>query len=87
MDKEGIKFTATGEIGNGSVKLKQGSSVDDDGAATSIELNQSVALTFSLKYLTNFTKATPLSDSVSLSMSNDVPLLVEYKVSEVGYIR
>ncbi|KAJ3008616.1 hypothetical protein HKX48_008430 [Thoreauomyces humboldtii] len=87
VDKDGVKFSAAGEIGSGAVTLKQGTSVDDDETATTIELNQSVALTFSLKYLTNFTKATPLSDTVSLSMSAEVPLLVEYKVSEVGYIR
>ncbi|KND04908.1 proliferating cell nuclear antigen (pcna) [Spizellomyces punctatus DAOM BR117] len=88
VDKEGVKFQAAGEIGSGSIKLKQGTSVDDDEAtATSIELNQAVALTFSLKYLSNFTKATPLSDTVILSMSNEIPLLVEYKVSDVGYIR
>ncbi|KAI8818558.1 proliferating cell nuclear antigen, N-terminal domain-containing protein [Fimicolochytrium jonesii] len=87
VDKEGVKFSAAGEIGSGSVRVKQGASVDDDAATTTIELNQSVSLTFSLKYLTNFTKATPLSDTVSLNLSPEVPLLVEYKVSEVGYIR
>ncbi|KAJ3300242.1 hypothetical protein HK104_002804 [Borealophlyctis nickersoniae] len=86
--KDGIKFSAAGDIGSGSVKLKQGSSVDDDAdTATTIELNQAVCLTFSLKYLSNFTKATPLADTVTLSMSSEVPLLVEYKVADVGYIR
>jgi len=55
--------------------------------ATRIELQQSVSLTFSLKYLANFTKATPLSTRVTLSMSNDVPLLVEYKLDNLGYVR
>ncbi|KAI8907479.1 hypothetical protein PhCBS80983_g04027 [Powellomyces hirtus] len=87
VDKEGIRFSAAGEMGNGNTRIKQGSAVDDEGVATTIELNQSVNLTFSLKYLSNFTKATPLSDTVSLNMSADVPLLVEYKVSEIGYIR
>lgn len=41
-----------------------------------IELQQSVGLTFSLKYLSNFAKAAPLSDTVALHMSNEVPLLV-----------
>ncbi|KAJ3056741.1 hypothetical protein HK097_004602 [Rhizophlyctis rosea] len=86
--KDGIKFSASGDIGSGSVKLKQGASVDDNAdTSTTIELKQAVTLTFSLKYLSNFTKATPLSDTVTLSMSGEVPLLVEYKVSDVGYIR
>lgn len=39
-------------------------------------MNQHVSLTFSLKYLVNFSKSTSLSDTVQLMMSNDVPLLV-----------
>ncbi|KAI8588289.1 hypothetical protein HDU89_005373 [Geranomyces variabilis] len=87
VDKEGVKFSAVGEIGSGAIKIKQGAAVDDDGAVTTVEMSQPVSLTFSLKYLNNFAKATPLSDTVSLNMSADVPLLVEYKCSEIGYIR
>jgi len=32
-------------------------------------------------------QATPLSTSVSLSFSKDVPLLVEYKIADVGFLR
>jgi hypothetical protein len=41
-----------------------------------IEMNQHVSLTFSLKYLVNFSKSSTLSNTVQLMMSNDVPLLV-----------
>lgn len=41
-------------------------------------------MTFSLKYLVNFCKASSLSPNVTLSLSNEVPLLVEY-VSETFY--
>ena len=44
-------------------------------------------LTFALRYLNFFTKATPLSSSVTLSMSKDVPLVVEYRIGDMGYIR
>ena len=54
---------------------------------TTIDLTQGVCLTFSLKYLNNFTKATPLSKAVTLSLSTDVPVLVEYKVGDIGHIR
>ena len=33
-----------------------------------------MSITFSIKYMNHFTKATPLSDTVKLSMSNDVPI-------------
>jgi len=39
-------------------------------------MNQAVSLTFSLKYLVNFSKSTSLSRRVKLMMSADVPLLV-----------
>ena len=37
-------------------------------------MNQAVSLTFALRYLNYFAKATPLSPQVTLSMSQDVPL-------------
>lgn len=39
-------------------------------------MNSHVSLTFSLKYLVNFSKSGNLADTVQLMMSNDVPLLV-----------
>lgn len=85
--KEGIKFSAQGELGNGAITLKQNAAVDKEEFATTIELNQPVALTFSLKYLSNFTKASPLAKQVTLCMSTEVPLLIEYKMEDAGYIR
>ena len=60
-------------------KKSKKSSADSDGEAdggVSIEMNQHVTLTFSLKYLVNFAKSSTLSNDVQLMMSNDVPLLV-----------
>ncbi|KAL1242974.1 Proliferating cell nuclear antigen [Trichinella spiralis] len=33
------------------------------------------------------TKASPLSNTVQLSLSSDVPIVVEYKIEDLGYIR
>ncbi|CAO1617727.1 unnamed protein product [Sympodiomycopsis kandeliae] len=64
-----------------------GSGGNDDGVVpVTIELQQSVNLTFSHKYLANFAKAAPLSQSVALHMSNEVPLLVEFGF-ENGHVR
>ncbi|ORY27996.1 proliferating cell nuclear antigen, N-terminal domain-domain-containing protein [Naematelia encephala] len=122
--KEGVRFSSEGEVGNGSVLLKQSAGqdrsggskkkevkrdpdedeeeeeeeeekpeVDEEGAKTvkksksasnddepgvSIILEKQVSLTFSLKYLSNFAKSAPLAKEVSLNMSNDVPLLVQF---------
>lgn len=48
-----------------------------------IQVASSVALNFSIKYLNNFAKSTPLATEVILSMSNDVPLLVRADVLAV----
>lgn len=49
---------------------------DEEVTGVKIEMNQHVALTFSLKYLVNFSKSATLSKNVELMMSNDIPLLV-----------
>ena len=52
-----------------------------------IELSEPVALTFSLKYLVNFCKASGLSGTVKLCLSNEVPLLVEYGLAGNSHLR
>ncbi|KAJ8319200.1 hypothetical protein KUTeg_004291 [Tegillarca granosa] len=71
----------------GNIKLAQNSSADKEEEAVIVEMNEAVTLTFALRYLNFFTKATPLSPQVTLSMSQDVPLVVEYKTADMGYIR
>lgn len=50
-------------------------------------MKQPVEIGLSLKFLTSFTKATALSASVTLEMMEDVPMLVEYSLGELGYLR
>jgi proliferating cell nuclear antigen len=86
--KDSIKFSATGDLGSGSIQIKQGACIDEKkDLSTTISLNTPVNATFSLKYLNNFTKATALSETVCLSISNEVPIVVEYKVNDLGHIR
>lgn len=83
----GVKFSASGDVGAANVKLAQTSAMDKEEEAVSIEMQEPVTLTFACRYLNSFTKATPLSAQVQLSMSADVPLVVEYKVHDYGHIR
>ncbi|KAB8233680.1 proliferating cell nuclear antigen [Aspergillus alliaceus] len=84
--KEGVKFSCQGDIGSGSVTIRQHTSVEKPEQNVSIALSEPVALTFSLKYLVNFCKATNLSSKVSLCLSQEVPLLVEYGLGS-GHLR
>lgn len=63
--------------------------MDDDNLdnAVLITMEETVTQTFSLRYLNNFTKATGLSDSVTLRMGSEVPLEVEYKIADFGSLR
>ena len=48
-------------------------------------MTQHVNLTFSLKYLVNFSKSAALSDTVQLMLKNDVPLLVRIFLNYGNY--
>jgi proliferating cell nuclear antigen len=47
--KQGVKFTSTGDIGTGNIKLAQTTSVDDDDKKVEIDLQEPVTLTFAAK--------------------------------------
>ncbi|CEF98408.1 Proliferating cell nuclear antigen,PCNA,N-terminal [Ostreococcus tauri] len=85
VSKEGVKFSTTGDIGDANVTLRQNSE-DDKEKMISIELGEPVNLTFALRYLNSFTKATPLSDQVVIRLSPQLPIVVQYVVVDVGYI-
>jgi proliferating cell nuclear antigen len=85
--KEGVKFSCTGDIGSGAVTIRQHTNVDKPDQDVSIELSEPVTLTFSLKYLVNFCKASGLSNKVRLCLSQEVPLLVEYPLAGSSYLR
>ncbi|XP_037358602.1 proliferating cell nuclear antigen-like [Talpa occidentalis] len=81
-----VKFSVSGELGNGNIKLSQTRGKKEVESVT-IEVNEPVQLTFALRYLIFFTQATPLSPTVTLGMSADVPLAVEYKIADMGHIK
>jgi proliferating cell nuclear antigen len=85
--KEGVKFSVSGDIGNGSITVRQNASADNKDDSTMIELNEPVTLTFALKYLKIFCQSASLSNTVQLSLSKESPLLVQYKFQDNGHIR
>ena len=54
---------------------------------TVIDLKEPVSLTFALRYLNNFAKATPLSSQVKLGLTKDLPVVVEYQMEQLGSIK
>ncbi|KAG6670205.1 hypothetical protein CIPAW_01G294900 [Carya illinoinensis] len=86
VTKEGVKFFTRGDIGTANIVCRQNTTVDKPEEATVIEM-EPVTLTFALRYMNSFTKATPSANQVTISLSSDLPGVVEYKVAEMGYIR
>lgn len=79
-DEEGDRFSKKRKTS------AAGSSTTGAVVPVEIQLEKAVALTFSVQYLVNFTKAAPLSSAVTLHMADKVPLLVEFAF-ENGHVR
>merc|ERR1719219_1558917 len=88
VTKEEISFSVAGDMGNGTMSIRNSTATDEEQPeATVIDSKEEIAQAFALRYLQHFTKATPLSKIVTLRMTPDIPLLVEYKIDELGYVR
>eukprot|EP00178_Gracilaria_changii_P025542 TRINITY_DN78693_c0_g1_i1.p1 TRINITY_DN78693_c0_g1~~TRINITY_DN78693_c0_g1_i1.p1 ORF type:complete len:280 (+),score=56.50 TRINITY_DN78693_c0_g1_i1:277-1116(+) len=80
-------FSVEGDIGNGSLNLAQSESADDKNAVT-INVKEPVKMTFPGKYLNTFTKAVPISDFVTLCLTDGNPLAIEFSLpEEAGFVR
>merc|ERR1712125_174310 len=86
--KEGIRFSAQGDVGAGNVMLKprEAEKPEDRVALT---VHEPVNATFALRYLVTFAKAAPLSGTVELGLGPDAPLLVKYELdtSDSGHMQ
>jgi proliferating cell nuclear antigen len=85
VSKDGVKFSTTGDIGDANITLRS-NGADSKEEFVSIELNEPVNLTFALRYLNSFTKATPLSEQVSIRLSAQLPIVVQYIIDDIGYV-
>lgn len=87
VGKDGIKFSVSGDLGAGNITMKNNASAEKEADRVIVTMEEPVELTFALRYLNMFAKATPLSETVTLSMSPGVPIVVEYAISDIGYMR
>uniref|UniRef100_A0A0N5ACI5 DNA sliding clamp PCNA n=1 Tax=Syphacia muris TaxID=451379 RepID=A0A0N5ACI5_9BILA len=102
VTKAGVEFTGKGETGSTVVNYAPTGTVDDENQEFSfmferftllqsvlLTVNEPVNVNFSIKYMNHFAKATSLSNKVKLSMSNELPIVVEYPIDEdsTSYLR
>ena len=88
VTKDGVKFSTGGDVGSASVVCRQNAAADaKPEEQTIIDMQEPVSLTFALRYLNSFAKATGLSPSVVIKLSKELPVVVEYKIADIGHIR
>ena len=87
ISKLGIKFEIEGDIGKGSIILRRSKTNNDNEESGNFLSGESIKMTFALRYLNNFSKATPLCDKIILKMGKDMPLQLEFKIGSNGCIR
>ena len=92
LNKEVVTFSTNGEFANGTVSIKNTVALvtDDEekcAGVTFFNSNEGISQVFSLRYILFFKRATDLSEFITLKMALDSPLLVEYMIGEIGYIR
>mmetsp|Transcript_12527 Transcript_12527/g.15735 ORF Transcript_12527/g.15735 Transcript_12527/m.15735 type:complete len:262 (+) Transcript_12527:121-906(+) len=85
--KEGCRFSVTGENGSGNILIRASTASDKEEEQVIIDMEEPVELTFSQRYLNFFTKATSLAPTVVLSLSPDVPIVVEYPIEGLGHVK
>lgn len=90
-------FRAKGDIGSRETVIgneinqeyhEKGGGGDESGGGNGETKGVSLAKAkFSLKYLNLFTKATNLCSTIQIFFNNDTPLIIEYTVASLGYLK
>jgi len=83
--KAGVQFSVKGDIGSAEMLRRQTETNDD--SSIKIELEEPINQQFALRYLNSFAKSSVLSNRVTLSMSDGVPLQVEFKMDDLGCVK
>lgn len=90
VTKGGVSFKAEGDIGAGEIILNAGEQIDDDDdgcGVLELEVKEPINLSFATQYLKKFTAAGPLSKHVTVSLSEDVPMVISYEIEDLGHLK
>lgn len=85
-DKEEVIFSAEGDMGKGDIHVRPYTDAENPENSVAINISEPVSLSFNLHYFNNITKASSLSDSVTLQLAENTPASVEYKIPS-GHVR
>ena len=84
VTKDAVKFSTNGDIGSANIMCRQNTTADKPEESIRIDIKEPVALTFALRYLNSFSKATPLATMTRLKLSRELPIVVEYGMDDIG---
>ena len=85
-NKQHVTFSVESEAGSGSIKLGNNESGNAE-ERTTLEVTEAVTQQFAIRYLNMFNKAAPLSTFTRLCLHSEQPLVVEYKIDNLGVLK
>lgn len=84
--KDYIKFDVNNTNIGGGFKIEKNDTTEIEEQCI-IANETDVNLSFALRYLNMFTKASAVGQQVTLYLSKEYPLMVEYKLGELGVLK
>lgn len=77
-----VKFSIDGEVGSGTIQIQT-----NDPEKCRDKQFEKVCLSFALRYLNMFNKASTLCNYVKLMLAAETPLVVEYEIERLGTLK
>ena len=79
-------FSINGKAGVGKIVMKNNNAEKVEDQITIVSDGE-VSLSYGLQYLNAFAKASSLSGIVTLNISSKFPLMIEYEMQDIGFIK
>ena len=86
VKEEKCTFLVSGKAGSGKYCLKNNNAERIEDQVT-ITNKEDVSCSYGLQYLNSFAKASSLSNIVTLHISEKYPLMIDYEIEDLGYLK
>ena len=85
--KEGnVTFSVVGKAGSGKYNLKNNNAEKMEDQVIIVN-KEDVCCSYGLQYLNSFSKASSLSSVVTLHISAKYPLMIDYEIEDLGFLK
>ena len=79
-------FSFSGKAGAGKIRMKKNNAEKSEDQID-IKCDEKVCSNYGLQYLNSFAKASSLSNQVTLYLSSQFPLMIEYEIENMGFVK